>query len=48
MGRRRSLRCYTPADLTLLLTGTGLRLKEVHPDGDLRDTAWSYLAVMTS
>jgi SAM-dependent methyltransferase len=47
-GRRLSqhLRCYTPADLTLLLTGTGLHLTDIHPDGDLLTTAWSYLAVL--
>ncbi len=29
----QSLRCYTPADLHLLLEGTGLRLAAVHPGG---------------
>jgi hypothetical protein len=38
------LRCYTPADLALLLTGTGLRLDAVHPPAD-PDT-FNYLAVL--
>ncbi|MEV6635422.1 class I SAM-dependent methyltransferase [Actinoplanes sp. NPDC051470] len=37
------LRCYTPADLALLLTGTGLTLHGTHHDDD---DSWSYLAVM--
>ena len=32
-GRCRSLRCYSPADLRLLLEDTGLRLREVRPGG---------------
>ena len=37
------LRCYTPADLRLLLDGTGLRLDAI--DGFDRDEA-EYLAVL--
>jgi len=38
------LRCYTPADLALLLTGTGLRLDATYPPLDPDD--FSYLAVL--
>jgi SAM-dependent methyltransferase len=38
------LRCYTPADLALLLDGTGLRLDTVEPPLDPDD--WSYLAAL--
>lgn len=33
--RSQSLRCYSPADLRLLLQGTGLVLDAVHPGGTL-------------
>jgi SAM-dependent methyltransferase len=38
------LRCYSPADLALLLEGTGLRLATKEAD-DLQEQ-WSYLAVL--
>lgn len=40
--RTQSLRCYSPADLRLLLTGTGLRLAEIWPGGffDTKTRAW--------
>ncbi|MFG1603529.1 class I SAM-dependent methyltransferase [Actinoplanes sp. NPDC049265] len=38
------LRCYTPADLALLLTGTGLNLTGTRQPLDPDD--WSYLAVL--
>ncbi|MCH2021729.1 MAG: class I SAM-dependent methyltransferase [Saprospiraceae bacterium] len=31
----QSLRCYTPADLKLLLEGTGLKLVTIHPGGKI-------------
>ena len=34
----QSLRCYSPADLTLLLEGTGLRLDGVEPGPGPTDT----------
>jgi SAM-dependent methyltransferase len=40
----QKLRCYTPADLTLLLEGTGLHLDKINPT-DLRDE-YEYLAVL--
>jgi SAM-dependent methyltransferase len=39
------LRCYTPADLGLLLSGTGLRLATI-VDGDLLHQSHEYLAVL--
>ncbi|MDQ3694905.1 MAG: class I SAM-dependent methyltransferase [Chloroflexota bacterium] len=55
----QSLRCYSPADLRLLLAGTGLGLVGIEPGGTIDETtgAWveraplaramSYLAVLT-
>lgn len=55
----QTLRCYSPADLRLLLEGTGLRLHEIEPGGgfDPGTGAWvndapldwaiSYVAVLT-
>jgi SAM-dependent methyltransferase len=40
------LRCYTPADLTLLLAGTGLRLTSVADARDLLREDHEYLAVL--
>lgn len=39
------LRCYTPADLELLVDGTGLTLSTIEA-GDLRQEECSYLAVL--
>ncbi len=36
----QSLRCYAPADLRLLLEGTGLTLVQIHPGGRM-DEAWT-------
>jgi len=33
----QTVRCYTPADLILLLEGTGLRLKRIEVDGQAVD-----------
>lgn len=41
------LRCYTPADLRLLLRGTGLQLTATPHDGDLLTDAYKWLAVLT-
>ena len=38
----QSLRCYSPADLTLLLEGTGLRLQDVVPGGAVDYVAGTY------
>ncbi|MBP7960494.1 MAG: class I SAM-dependent methyltransferase [Caldilineaceae bacterium] len=38
----QSLRCYAPADLRLLLAGTGLTLTAVHPGGMMDYEAMSY------
>ncbi len=41
------LRCYSPADLELLLEGTGLRLAAIDDRGrDMRTQAYEYLAVL--
>lgn len=37
--RRQSIRCYTPADLLLLLEGTGLRISHAEFDGKAFDPA---------
>ena len=36
----QSLRCYSPADLRLLLQGTGLRLDDLEPGGAVVDGAF--------
>ncbi len=38
----QSLRCYSPADLSLLLAGTGLRLSAVEPGGAVDYATGSY------
>ena len=40
---RSSLRCYSPADLRLLLQGTGLTLTEFWPGGsyDVQAEVWT-------
>ncbi|NPA27186.1 MAG: class I SAM-dependent methyltransferase [Chloroflexi bacterium] len=40
---RQSLRCYSPADLRLLLEGTGLRLRSLHPGGRMDYTQGRYI-----
>lgn len=39
----QSLRCYAPADLVLLLEGTGLRLATVEPGGAVDDDTQMYV-----
>lgn len=39
----QSLRCYAPADLRLLLAGTGLSLHSVEPGGAMDDDAGRYV-----
>jgi SAM-dependent methyltransferase len=39
----QSLRCYSPADLTLLLEGTGLVLTDVEPLGTVDEATGKYL-----
>jgi len=38
----QSLRCYSPADLRLLLTGTGLTIQRIEPGGAVDYAAKMY------
>ncbi|MDY0409975.1 class I SAM-dependent methyltransferase [Virgibacillus soli] len=38
----QSLRCYAPADLNMLLDGTGLKLVDVVPGGAMNYETWEY------